>query len=379
MRPILKPGLRAFVRDSQTVQIGLDPRRAVLVTGSPEATTDLLTALDGTRDTAGVLTWASTQGIPLDDVVAVLAQLRASGLLANALAEHPLAERDRATRERLEPDAGAVGLLEDDPHALPASAPRARRGRGCRAAGSGHRPPARGQRRRSGRGRRCRNRVTHGRLPRRTPLRVDRSVPRGRGARRARCVGCQRRAAAAGPRVAEKIRAQRGPAGRHRRAHDGSGASTAPSSRAPAGWPAPSHRRRARDHRGGWPAGRPGQDRLRRLRRTASGRPRPRVVSSRPKPSGSRRGRRDPAGDHDRNARGGGCHRPPRRAGRLSGRRRHRRGVAPVRRNHASTMAAASGVRMSLGRPGRSAGEPSARGFGRPDQRNVGVTNTMTA
>ncbi|MET0740110.1 MAG: ThiF family adenylyltransferase [Candidatus Nanopelagicales bacterium] len=119
MRPILKPGLQVLVRDAQTVQIGLDPRRAVLVTGSPEATIGLLNALDGTRDTPGVLTWAAANEVPLDDVVALLARLRAGGLLIDALAEHPLAERDRATRERLAPDADAVGLLDDDePHAM---------------------------------------------------------------------------------------------------------------------------------------------------------------------------------------------------------------------------------------------------------------------
>jgi hypothetical protein len=118
MRPVLKSGLQVVVRDAQTVQIGLNPNRAVLVTGSAEATIGLLTALDGTRDMPGVLTWAAANDIPLDDVVALLARLRAGGLIVDARAEHPLAERDRATRARLAPDADAVGLLDDEPRAM---------------------------------------------------------------------------------------------------------------------------------------------------------------------------------------------------------------------------------------------------------------------
>src|SRR5215831_7351969 len=54
MRPALKPGLLPVWRNRDTVQIGIDPRRAVALTGMRGADA-LLRLLDGSRDREQVL------------------------------------------------------------------------------------------------------------------------------------------------------------------------------------------------------------------------------------------------------------------------------------------------------------------------------------
>ncbi len=75
-RPALKPGLRVVWRDGQTIQVGVDPRRAVALTGLGRAATGVLHTLDGSRDRAGVIAAARDRGIPAgtaDRVIALLA------------------------------------------------------------------------------------------------------------------------------------------------------------------------------------------------------------------------------------------------------------------------------------------------------------------
>ena len=79
--PALKPGLLTMWRDSQTVQVGVDPRRAVALTGLGRAAVEVLRTLDGSRDRAGVLAAARARGIPDEAADRVLALLAAGDAL----------------------------------------------------------------------------------------------------------------------------------------------------------------------------------------------------------------------------------------------------------------------------------------------------------
>jgi hypothetical protein len=83
MRPELKPGLLPVWRNRDTMQIGIDPRRAIALTGMRGAA-GLLRLLDGSRDRAQVLDAARDLG--MDPAVAdrVLTLLAAGGALNDA-------------------------------------------------------------------------------------------------------------------------------------------------------------------------------------------------------------------------------------------------------------------------------------------------------
>ncbi|HTW04029.1 MAG TPA: hypothetical protein VMF87_27265, partial [Streptosporangiaceae bacterium] len=80
MRPALKPGLLPVWRNRDTLQIGIDSRRAVALTGMAGAAA-VIRLLDGSRDRAQVIRGAVDQGIPADVAERVLALLAASGAL----------------------------------------------------------------------------------------------------------------------------------------------------------------------------------------------------------------------------------------------------------------------------------------------------------
>jgi hypothetical protein len=80
MRPALKAGLRPLWRDRDTLQIGVDPRRARALTGLGKAAA-LVSLLDGSRDTSEVLRTAERCGIGQETVHQVLALLAAAGVL----------------------------------------------------------------------------------------------------------------------------------------------------------------------------------------------------------------------------------------------------------------------------------------------------------
>jgi bacteriocin biosynthesis cyclodehydratase domain-containing protein len=82
MRPVLRAGLRAVWRDRDTLQIGVDPRRAVALSGMRGAA-PVIALLDGSRDWDGVIAAAREAGISVKTVQRVL------GLLAGALADFP--------------------------------------------------------------------------------------------------------------------------------------------------------------------------------------------------------------------------------------------------------------------------------------------------
>ena len=80
VRPALKSGLLPVWRDRDTLQIGIDPRRAVALTGMRGAAW-LIGLLDGSRDRTQVLAAAQDRGMPPHAVERVLALLAAGGAL----------------------------------------------------------------------------------------------------------------------------------------------------------------------------------------------------------------------------------------------------------------------------------------------------------
>jgi hypothetical protein len=84
MRPALRAGLLPIWRDRDTVQIGVDPRRAIAITGVSDAA-DLIRLLDGSRERDDVLAEAAGRGVPVAATERVLTVLAAAG----ALIDHP--------------------------------------------------------------------------------------------------------------------------------------------------------------------------------------------------------------------------------------------------------------------------------------------------
>jgi hypothetical protein len=84
MRPALRPGLLATWRDQDTVQLGVDARRAVAVTGMSQAA-HVIRLLDGSRDRDHVIADAGRCGVPAGVTERVLTVLAA----ADALIDYP--------------------------------------------------------------------------------------------------------------------------------------------------------------------------------------------------------------------------------------------------------------------------------------------------
>lgn len=80
MRPALKVGIRPLWRDRDTVQLGVDPRRARALTGLGKAAA-VVSLLDGSRDAAAVARAARQYGIPHEDAERVIGLLAVAGLL----------------------------------------------------------------------------------------------------------------------------------------------------------------------------------------------------------------------------------------------------------------------------------------------------------
>jgi bacteriocin biosynthesis cyclodehydratase domain-containing protein len=80
VRPALKAGLLPVWRDNDTLQLGIDPRRAVALTGMGGLAA-VISLLDGSRDRMQVLQAAAGTGIPAATVDRVLTLLAAAGVL----------------------------------------------------------------------------------------------------------------------------------------------------------------------------------------------------------------------------------------------------------------------------------------------------------
>jgi hypothetical protein len=113
MRPVLKAGLVQLWRDSDTLQIGVHPRRSVAFTGAGQAVAAVLSVLDGSRDRAAVLAAVAVRGIPAEYADRVLALLAAAG----ALNDLPPAARRALPAEaqaRLAPELATASLAHKD-------------------------------------------------------------------------------------------------------------------------------------------------------------------------------------------------------------------------------------------------------------------------
>lgn len=115
-RPLVKPALRRVWRDGSTLQLGVDPRRAVVISGLDGPAARLVDALDGSHDRPAVLAAAARLGVTARRADQLLCLLEGSGVLDDAAAGlGALAALDLAERERLAPDLAAASLASGRP------------------------------------------------------------------------------------------------------------------------------------------------------------------------------------------------------------------------------------------------------------------------
>ena len=131
-RPRLNPALRRVWRTTATLQIGVDPVRALLVDGVDTATARLLADLDGGRTEAQVLADAAAAGMDVGEVVELLAGLHRGNALLDGV--DPAAGPPTA---RLAPDQAASSLARTDGGAGAGSPPVTRRSRAVIVYGGG--------------------------------------------------------------------------------------------------------------------------------------------------------------------------------------------------------------------------------------------------
>jgi len=102
MRPALKSGLLPVWRDRDTLQIGIDPRRAVALSGMSHAAV-LIGLLDGSRDRDQLIAAAAGHGVPAPTTERILTLLAAGGAIddfpASTLRELPPPMRAKLAAE----------------------------------------------------------------------------------------------------------------------------------------------------------------------------------------------------------------------------------------------------------------------------------------
>jgi hypothetical protein len=112
VRPALRAGLLPLWRDDDTLQIGVDPRRAVAIAGMRQAT-DVIRLLDGSRDRTEVVAEAGRCGVPAAVAERVLTVLAAAGVLIDYPAQL-LRSVPAELRPRLRPVLAAASLGGQD-------------------------------------------------------------------------------------------------------------------------------------------------------------------------------------------------------------------------------------------------------------------------
>jgi bacteriocin biosynthesis cyclodehydratase domain-containing protein len=112
VRPALKPGLTAVWRDRDTLQIGIDPRRAVALSGMAGLAW-VISLLDGSRDRAQVIQAAVHRGVPAETAERVLALLASAGALDDFPAA-TLRVLSQPLRVRLAAELATVSLARGD-------------------------------------------------------------------------------------------------------------------------------------------------------------------------------------------------------------------------------------------------------------------------
>ena len=112
MRPALRAGLLPLWRDRDTLQFGVDPRRAVALGGLGPAAA-VISLLDGSRDRDGLIATAQAYGIPAEAVSRVLALLAEAGVLDDFPSGLHACLPDRV-RARLAPELATAALAYGD-------------------------------------------------------------------------------------------------------------------------------------------------------------------------------------------------------------------------------------------------------------------------
>ncbi len=112
VRPKLKAGLLPVWRDRDTLQFGVDPRRAVALRGMGEVAA-IVSLLDGSRDRPGLICAAQEQGVPAQAADRVLGLLAAAGVLDDFPAALHASLPD-LVRARLAPELATVSLAYGD-------------------------------------------------------------------------------------------------------------------------------------------------------------------------------------------------------------------------------------------------------------------------
>ena len=112
VRPALKSGLLPVWRDRDTLQIGIDPRRAVALTGMAGVSC-VISLLDGSRDRDQVLAAARDRGVPAETADRVLTLLAGGGALDDFPAA-TLRVLPQPLRARLAGELATVSLARQD-------------------------------------------------------------------------------------------------------------------------------------------------------------------------------------------------------------------------------------------------------------------------
>ncbi|HET6816248.1 MAG TPA: TOMM precursor leader peptide-binding protein [Mycobacteriales bacterium] len=113
-RPLLHRALRRVWRDHHTVQLGIEPRHAVVLRGLTRADETVLDLLDGSRDVPAVVEAAAGRGVDELSTHRLLQMLARARVLDDAALQPHGNERDR---QRLAPDALTLALLDRRPGA----------------------------------------------------------------------------------------------------------------------------------------------------------------------------------------------------------------------------------------------------------------------
>lgn len=112
MRPALKSGLLPVWRDRNTLQIGIDPRRAIALSGMRQAAF-VIGLLDGSRERDQVVAAATARGVSVQVTERILTLLAAGGALDDFPAG-TLRDIPPALRVRLGPELATTSLAHRD-------------------------------------------------------------------------------------------------------------------------------------------------------------------------------------------------------------------------------------------------------------------------
>jgi bacteriocin biosynthesis cyclodehydratase domain-containing protein len=111
---MLNAALRRVWRDHETLQLGIEPRHAVVLHGMTRADERVLELVDGSRGVDDIVTEAAARGVDELTVRRLLAVLARARVLDDGAMQPRGNERDR---QRLAPDALSVALLDRTPGA----------------------------------------------------------------------------------------------------------------------------------------------------------------------------------------------------------------------------------------------------------------------